>query len=176
MGAKTSAQAAYPATGRIRCYDTRGGGIPCAGSGRDGEGRRGRPWPAPRFAPHPWGTEDRLTGPMWHPDTDLTGGPTDWDGAPAAVAERNGGPTGPWRLPKIIELEPLTDCDRRHPALPAGAPFAAPREAYWSSTTSTYEPDRAWALYPDTGAVGVGRKRGRRFHAWALRDADRGRW
>jgi len=38
------------------------------------------------------------------------------------------------------------------------------REAYWSSTTGTYEPDWARALYLDKGAVGVGQKAGAHFH------------
>jgi hypothetical protein len=45
------------------------------------------------------------------------------------------------------------------------------QDGYWSSTTSTYEPDWAWALYLDKGAIGVGQKRGKHFHVMALRNA-----
>jgi hypothetical protein len=48
------------------------------------------------------------------------------------------------------------------------------RAAYWSSTTSAFEPDWAWALYLDNGAVGVGQKRGRHFNVWAVADASKG--
>ena len=39
------------------------------------------------------------------------------------------------------------------------------------NTTSLYEPDWAWALYMDKGAVGVGQKRFARFYMWAVTDA-----
>jgi hypothetical protein len=57
------------------------------------------------------------------------------------------------------------------PALTRGHPFFDLREVYWSSTTSAFEPDWAWALYLDKGAVGVGQKGHARFHVWAVRDA-----
>jgi hypothetical protein len=34
-----------------------------------------------------------------------------------------------------------------------------------------YEPDWAWALYLEKGAVGVGHKQQARFSAWAVRTA-----
>ncbi len=58
----------------------------------------------------------------------------------------------------------------RGPALPAGHPFIDVRDVYWSSTTSLYEPDWAWSLYLDKGAVGVGQKAQARFHVWAVCD------
>jgi hypothetical protein len=61
-----------------------------------------------------------------------------------------------WRLPNINELESLVDCGRHNPALPSGHPFTDVREGYWSSTTSRFEPDWAWALYLKKGAIGVG--------------------
>jgi len=159
-----------PRTGQARCYDGHGDQVPCAGSGQDGELRSGRPWPRPRFVAGDGAVLDRLTGLAWHPDTDLAGGPTDWAGALAAVAALNGGSAGPWRLPNIVELETLVHCDCHRPALPPEAPLPNPREAYWSATTSAFEPDWAWVLYLDPGAVGVGQKGGAYFHAWAVRD------
>jgi hypothetical protein len=44
------------------------------------------------------------------------------------------------------------------------------RQGYWSSTTSFFEPDWAWALYAENGGTGVGQKGGRHFHVWAARD------
>jgi hypothetical protein len=58
------------------------------------------------------------------------------------------------------------------PALPEGHPFTHVREGYWSSTTSMFESDWAWALYLTKGAVGVGQKRGAHFSVWAVRDAS----
>ena len=36
--------------------------------------------------------------------------------------------------------------------------------------TSAFEPDWAWALYLDKGAVGVGQKAGAYFHVWPVCD------
>jgi hypothetical protein len=55
--------------------------------------------------------------------------------------------------------------------LPEGHPFSDVRDVYWSSTTSLFEPDWAWALYLDKGAVGVGQKRQARFYVWAVSGA-----
>ncbi len=157
------------ATGQTRCFDARGDRIDCRGTGQDGEYRTGLPWPARRFEPAGQCVLDRLTGLCWHPCADLAGRPVDWEGALAAVAALDPGGGPPWRLPNINELESLVDASRAGPALPPGAPFEQVREAYWSSTTSAYEPDWAWALYLDKGAVGVGQKRGPHFHVWAVR-------
>jgi hypothetical protein len=76
---------------------------------------------------------------------------------------------GSWRLPNVNELESLVDCSRSAPALPPGADFSGLFESYWSSSTSLFEPDWAWALYLEQGGIGVGQKRGRHFHVWAVR-------
>ncbi|MCO6414001.1 MAG: DUF1566 domain-containing protein [Thiogranum sp.] len=54
------------------------------------------------------------------------------------------------------------------------AGFSHVRDGYWSSTTSAFEPDWAWALYLDKGACGVGQKSGRHFHVWPVRDGGSG--
>jgi hypothetical protein len=41
-------------------------------------------------------------------------------------------------------------------------------EAYWSSTTSAFEPDWCMALYMHKGAVGVGQKKDENFSVWAV--------
>ena len=158
-----------PATGQERCFDDAGREIPCGGSGQDGETRSGRAWPTPRFAVEGEAVIDRLTGLCWQRRADLTGSPVNWDEALAAVAELNRAePERAWRLPNINELESLVDCAAHSPALPPGHPFEDVRQGYWSSTTSAFEPDWAWALYLDKGAVGVGQKSGRHFHVWAV--------
>lgn len=158
-------------TGQNACYAADGSTLPCAGTGQDGEYRTGRDWPEPRFQAHALGILDALTGLVWRREADLTGTPVSWSDALAAAAGASTAEGVAWRLPNIVELETLTDCDRHAPALPAEAPFTAVREAYWSSTTSYFEPDWAWALYLDKGAVGVGQKNGRHFHAWVVTDA-----
>ena len=157
------------ATGQRECFDATGRQIPCTGTGQDGELRRGRPWPVPRFQPLDNAVLDRLTGLCWHRQADLTGGPVDWEEALASVAElARAEPAAGWRLPNINELETLVDCSRHSPALPDASLFETVKEGYWSSTTSLFEPDWAWALYLDKGATGVGQKRGRHFHAWPV--------
>ncbi|MEW5745067.1 MAG: DUF1566 domain-containing protein [Nitrospirota bacterium] len=159
-----------PRTGQVQCYDASGRLIPCAGSGQDGELRAGLAWPEPRFETAGDGVIDRLTNLCWMRTADLTGRHETWSDALEAVEELNrssGGSTA-WRLPNINELESLVDCSTHHPALPDGHPFAEVKEAYWSSTTSMFEPDWAWALYLDKGAVGVGQKRGAHFSVWAV--------
>lgn len=163
-----------PATGQIRCYSENGEIIPCAGTGQDGEWRMGRVWPVTRFEVHGDQVSDRLTGLCWRRLGDLARGPVSWPEALAAVAELNHGITvqkDEWCLPNINELESLVDGNAHSPALVPLHPFAEVRDVYWSSTTSLYEPDWAWALYLDKGAVGVGQKVHARFHVWAVRAA-----
>ena len=161
-----------PATGQRLCYDSRGRQVPCAGSGQDGETRHGRPWPVPRFRTQGEHVLDGLTGLAWRRDADLTRGPVTWADALAAVDRLNAERLGAqrvWRLPNINELESLVDCTEHSPALPREAAFESLCSGYWSSTTSAFEPDWAWALYLDKGAVGVGQKSGAHFHVWAVR-------
>jgi hypothetical protein len=161
-----------PATGQTQCYDSRGQHIPCEGSGQDGAFRSGRPWPESRFEVKEDVVTDRLTALRWSRRADLAGGAVAWPDALAAVERlnRSAKVNVRWRLPNINELESLVDCEMHSPALPTGHPFECIREAYWSSTTSMFEPDWAWALYLAKGAVGVGQKRGPHFFVWAVCD------
>jgi hypothetical protein len=161
------------ATGQTACYTASGAFIPCAGSGQDGEFCFGTKWPEPRFEDIGDAVVDRLTGLCWLINADLKGGQVTWSQALAAVEELNRRSKGDlvWRLPNINELESLADCSAHSPALPPGHPFRDVREGYWSSTTSMFEPDWAWALYLMKGAVGVGQKKGTHFHVWAVSDA-----
>jgi hypothetical protein len=162
-----------PATGQEGCYDENGLEIRCEGTGQDGEYGNGTALPRQRFEVGAEGVFDRLTRLVWHETAALTGGVVSWEEALAAVASLNDTAVAgrPWRLPNINELESLVDCGTASPALPTGHPFRNVRDAYWSSTTSAYETDWAWALYLDKGACGVGRKNGRYFFVWPVRDA-----
>jgi len=158
-----------PRTGQCLCFDAAGKVISCTGSGQDGELRCGAPWPAPRFEILPAGVRDRLTGLLWRRRANLTPQPVVWREALAAVAALDQEDAGSaWRLPTINELETLVDCAAHNPALPSGHPFADLQEIYWSSTTSLFEPDWAWALYLEKGATGVGQKRFAQFSVWAV--------
>jgi hypothetical protein len=162
-----------PRTGQGLCYDTTGKVIACIGSGQDGEWRVGAPWPEPRFEMLQAGVLDRLTRLLWHRSANLTPQPMRWGEALAAVARLDQeGESRAWRLPTINELEVLVDCATHSPALPSGHPFADVQDIYWSSTTSLFEPDWAWALYLEKGATGIGQKRFAQFSVWAVATCD----
>ncbi len=165
-----------PVTGQMHCHDTHGQIINCYGTGQDGELRCGSPWPIPRFVQQGDTLVDQLTRLVWRRSADLTGRAVKWVNALRAVQQLNEKqPSAGWRLPNINELESLVDCRMYAPALPVDAVFTNLHDSYWSSTTSVYEPDWAWALYLDKGAVGVGQKSGAYFHVWAVRSEAAGR-
>ncbi|HEY9050138.1 MAG TPA: DUF1566 domain-containing protein [Gammaproteobacteria bacterium] len=162
-----------PRTGQNQCYNTAGHIIPCDNSGQDGEYTQGIKWPQPRFEQNSLGVVDHLTGLLWMQHANLTNQVLRWEQALARIAELNRKETSRhWRLPNINELESLVDASQWNPALPANHPFNDVQDIYWSSTTSLYEPDWAWALYLNKGAVGVGQKSFARFHVWPVTDAD----
>ena len=162
-----------PRTGQSLCYDVAGKVIPCTDTGQDGELRVGAPWPEPRFEMREDGVLDRLTGLLWHRSANLTPQPVRWREALAAVDALNlAGARTDWRLPTINELESLVDCAVHSPALPIGHPFTDVQDIYWSSTTSLFEPDWAWALYLEKGATGIGLKRYAQFSVWAVTTFD----
>ncbi len=156
------------ATGQRRCCDTRGEAVACPGSGQDGELRLGIAWDEGRFTPLASGFFDRLSGLEWHYCEALNGAPRTWAEALQAPADLPG--TG-WRLPNIVELESLADASQARPAFSRRLPPGRFREAYWSSTTSAYEPDWAWALYAEKGALGVGQKKDPHFFMLGVRAA-----
>jgi hypothetical protein len=158
-----------PVTGQEGGFDT--GERPVADEGKDGAPLTGVPWPRPRFAVGDGSVLDRLTGLEWWPLADLTGGLVTWEEAFEAVGalDRRDAAGDRWRVPTINELESLVDARTHDPALPRDHPFESPQGAYWSSTTSAYDPDWSMALYLDKGAVGVGMKKGRHFPVWPVR-------
>jgi len=159
-------------SGNDALYADRQRTVPCGDSGQDGELCMGRAWPKSRFEGVGDTLIDHLTHLCWRRKADLAERQVTWGDAFAAIRKLNeeSKETG-WRLPNINELESLVDGSMHHPALPAEHVFTHVREAYWSSTTSIFEPDWAWGLYLSKGAVGVGEKKGAHFHVWAVCDA-----
>lgn len=158
------------ATGQTNCYDVAGVEVACGQSQQDGAIRAGLPWPEPRFEKLDDGVLDNLTGLIWRESADLAEGMTNLSSAEDIIrdlAERTG---RDWRMPTILELESLTDCNHADPALPEGHPFKNVSEAYWSATTSGYDRDWSFCLYLHKGAVGVGFKSKLDFHVWAVRE------
>jgi len=145
----------FQSTGEARCLDVPRNGI--------------APTEVPRFEETSGGILDRLTGLCWHASADVAGGMTDWADALGVVRELNRRTGEYWRLPNINELASLVDMSRHSPALSPDGPFANVQDGYWSSTTSMFEPDWAWCLYLNKGAIGVGWKPGKEFHVWPVR-------
>jgi hypothetical protein len=115
--------------------------------------------------------QDRRTRLTWTRDANPFGRRLTWEAALAAVDTLNASSPAehPWRLPNIRELESLLTIDTHSPALPDSHPFVGVQDAYWSSTTSVYEPRYAWTVYCQDGNVGVGFKSGEDFYAWPVR-------
>lgn len=144
-------------------------------TGREDEPNTGIPWPTPRFAAlHAEIILDQCTELAWTTTAGLDK-PCLWQEALDRVAELNRQRhlgLDNWRLPTIRELESLVDASRHDPALPGEHPFRHWQEAYWSSTSSSFETDWAMCLYLHKGAVGVGYKPGpERFSCWPCADA-----
>lgn len=161
-----------PSTGQTSCYNSEGKQIPCEGTMQDGEFRFGQPIPEPRFILSDGIVFDRLTNLFWTQTANVAGAKVTWQEALESIQKLQGlsrkGKV--WHLPNINELESLVDCNMHSPALSKGHPFLDLQEGYWSSTTSMFEPDWAWALYLNKGAVGVGQKKGAHFYVWAVSD------
>jgi len=158
------------ATGQEKCFDAAGKEIPCRGSSQDGELRLGLRQPNPRFETRDACVLDLFTGLVWLRNA-ASFPPMIWRQAFEAVEQLNTNKTGgrsDWRLPSINALETLVDCRRHSPALPGGHPFLNVGDTYWSSTTSFFETDWAWALYLQKGALGVGYKPETRFSVWPV--------
>lgn len=164
--------AVLPRTGQTGCFDVAGNVLDCRGSGQDGALQQGTAWPEVRFAPREDGVLDRLTGLVWRARAFEGGLLVDWNEA-LELARSLAVDTGKrWRVPNINELESLVDASQSRPALPAQHPFATTQDAYWSSTTSGFETDWAYALYLHKGAVGVGWKPHREFAVWCVREQE----
>jgi hypothetical protein len=168
-----TARSILAVTGQQDCYDDQGKRIHCSDTGQDSEYQSGHAWPQPRFSVTTDGLEDGLTHLCWYRNANLTHTPVTWQKALQAIHQLNQHANAKsWRLPNINELESLVDCARRKPALPQQAVFDDVQDAYWSSTTSVFEPDWAWALYLDKGAIGVGQKRDPHFFVWPVSDGS----
>jgi hypothetical protein len=160
-----------PRTGQIKCYDSSGAEVTCAGTGQDGELQKGIPWPNPRFLINADATvRDALTDLIWSQDANIiatldlnwlrknkytTGTENDgwvsWQHALDYVAKLNAdnyAGHNDWRLPNINELRSLIDHSRRGPALPDGRPFTNVKAfpGYWSSTTVAFMQELAWIV------------------------------
>lgn len=168
-----------PQTGQRRCLDAKGQELPhqsplaTVQDGAPNALEAGAHWPEPRFEVLEASDDDlvldRLTSIVWRRDSAAQGLLT-WQQALDMADELSQREGLPWRLPNINELESLADASQHSPALPHKHPFANLQQAYWSSSTSFFEPDWSYCFYLDKGAVGVGHKPAPEFYAWYALD------
>lgn len=163
-------------TGQRTCFDQEGDVSDCGKTDQDGAIRAGAPWPQKRFVMHgDRAATDAATGLMWHRQGALTPDPLDWAGALSTVDGLNSiefAGFSDWRLPNIIELESLCHLDRYGPAVVEPDVFDTVHDAYWSGTTSVYDPGYAWVFYTEDGNIGVGYKARPSFHVLAVRSVS----
>jgi Protein of unknown function (DUF1566)/Glucodextranase, domain B len=119
-----------PATNQAACFDANGKGIPCAGTGQDGEKQAGIAWSATRFTDNGNGTvTDGLTGLVWSRHANAPGRalPNATPNAcPKAETEmiwldaldfikclnaKSHAGFSDWRLPSLNELESMVNAD-----------------------------------------------------------------
>lgn len=159
-------------TGQQYCYYDNGDIINCNNTGQDGEFQSGMLLKKPRFIEDEHFVYDNATDLQWLKNANIKNDMLDWESAFDVVAKMNSEfiyGYNDWRIPGIVELESLTDMGRHSPALPVDNLFANVKEFYWSSTTSMYDTNYAWALYTKDGAVGVGFKPLSEFYLWPVR-------
>lgn len=158
------------ATGQRHCYDSTGQVIDCSGSGQDGAFCSGVSG-SPRFIDQGDVFFDTLTRLSWLKPAHCPADLMDWPATSALVARMNHDHAfgrDNWRVPHIIEMESLVHMDRHSPAVALDAQREKVRPFYWSATTSVYNPDYAWVLYFNDGAVGVGFKPLAEFFLWPV--------
>lgn len=94
---------------------------------------------------------DRRTGLTWQkigPSKALT-----WEEALRACETLKPAARGAWRLPNIKELRSLSDDAKIRPSLDRKFFPEAKVANYWSSTTQSNRPSRAWVVEFETGLV-----------------------
>ena len=153
-------------TGQTTCYDSAGNVIACAGTGQDGEFRKGT---ARSYTSNANGTiTDNVTGLVWEK---LTNDGTIHDvnnyytlaAAYQKIADLNTANfagNNDWRLPNIDELLTLVDYGRFYPAIDpvfnnGVDSFTEYQHStiYWSSTTYAFGPPAVWTVYFSIGFV-----------------------
>src|SRR5436309_12162449 len=112
------------ATGQTTCWDSNGNVIPCAGTGQDGELRKGAPL---AYVDNGDGTvTDVNTGLMWeklshdgsvHDDHNTYTWANAISGHVATLNSTNFAGHNDWRLPDVRELQAIVDYQTIHPAV-----------------------------------------------------------
>ncbi len=187
------------ATGQSKCYNAAGTLIECAGTGQDGDLRKGAAIPSPRFTDNGDGTvTDNLSGLMWTKESNCilgttfdTDGMVSWDQGLLFATKVNdhtyncnlSSPAdsyADWRLPNRNELRSLVDIKYYWPAVSnragtgkwtTGDPFNGVIDgtSYMTSTTDINDKTKMWAVDLTTGIVATSPKASTN-KVWLVRD------
>lgn len=141
-------------TGQKKCWDSKGTEIAAAGTGQDGDKRKGATVDSPRFTDNGNGSvTDNLTGLVWLKNANLFGD-VSWSEAMKNAAGLSAGKSGladgsepgDWRMPNLNELQSLLDLSRDHgPSIPVDNPFINLQCAnYWTSSSVAIAPALGW--------------------------------
>ncbi|NOY53555.1 MAG: DUF1566 domain-containing protein [Deltaproteobacteria bacterium] len=181
-------QIAGPAFGAVLLPRT--GQYTTYASGDDGELQAGLAWPSPRFTDNGDGSvTDTLTGLLWSTDANLMvsrdfsfdpdgDGKVPFQSALDYLDKLNSEKYlgySDWHLPNRKELMSLVDSSRHDPALPLYHPFVSVVSApYWTSTTASQNPTRAWTVDMYNGQIWDTAKTGSGGHVWPVRTGTTG--
>ncbi len=157
-------------TGRTTCYDAAGNLVDCAGTGQDGDLKKGLEWPGTRFSDNGDGTvTDSLTGLMWQKSPDTAA--KDWTTALGDADSSTLGTHDDWRLPNADELRSLFgnygEDDVR--TWLNGQGFSGIQLGYyWSSTTETGSTADAYCVNSEVGSM-IGQAKSGTYRAIIVR-------
>src|SRR5438093_12910544 len=188
LGPRRGGACQLPVTGQTTCWDGSGNVIPCAGTGQDGELRKGAPL---AYVDEGDGTvTDVNTGLMWeklshdgtaHDDHNEYTWATAVAGHVATLNALNFAGHNDWRLPNVRELQSIANYQSVNPAV--SSPFnnnCAPgchattcsctaSSDYWSSTSSVSDPSGAWYVPFSYGRVDAFGRSGGKSSAASVR-------
>jgi hypothetical protein len=188
LGLVNKSTSLIPKTGQTDCYDTDGNSIACAGTGQDGELRKGIAWPDPRFT-NPNGSTpitgnvvlDKLTGLMWAGNGYLAGDVKTWQGALDYVVGMNAGAGTygytDWRLPNLNELQSLLIYDATQTVadyLNDSGFSNIQASNYWTSTTYSGMLNRAGYKNFNNGSGGLCDMKSNSWNVIAIRGTSTG--
>ena len=152
-------QAKLMRTGKTKCFDpVSGAQISCAGTGQDGELKKGVAWPDPRFTDLGTGAViDNLTGLWWAKDADNPGPPAchpgtfvhwmeSFDYIKCLNTQHYLGYSD-WRMPNRKELLSFHDWGSQT-SVPSVFPFTfTPNGCYVASDSNPQNPWTSWVMW-----------------------------
>jgi len=156
-------------------------------AGDDGNLKKGRAWPNPRFTvmDDTNCVLDNLTGLMWARNANLFG-QVNWATAVASCNDLVYGGYDDWRLPNVRELYSLIVLEYGSPLLcntagtaklTANDPFnvvsAWMAASYWTSTTSAKVPNNAWHVELSRGWIYNSNTKSTACYVWPVRGGRR---